>query len=135
MKAEPIEWKEEYSVGNEEIDAQHKGLFEIVNNFIEAYNEGETRKVLLRTLMKLIEYTGYHFASEEALMELNGYPKYEEHVKQHKELINGINEVFEQIKSGDKEVDDKVLKLIKSWLINHVMKADKQYMPYLSDKK
>ena len=49
-----FQWKESYSVGNTEIDAQHKRLFQLAEDLHTAMTAGKGKQVLTQTLAMLI---------------------------------------------------------------------------------
>ena len=67
-----FEWK--YSVNIASIDAQHQKLFAIADELHEAMRNGQAGPVLAKTLDRLVQYTKTHFANEEGLMKIHGYP-------------------------------------------------------------
>lgn len=85
-----IAWKQEYSVGNEAIDADHQGLFDLVRELAEA---DITDGLLNSILVRLENYAAGHFSREEALMEKMGYPGFEEHKKQHQAFVEWLRTV------------------------------------------
>jgi hemerythrin len=76
-----IQWKDDYSVNVKEIDAQHQQLVNMVNELHAAMREGKANQVLQDLLKKLIDNTGYHFSTEEKLMQTYNYPGYIYHKK------------------------------------------------------
>ena len=60
-----IEWNEKYSVHIEEIDSQHKKIFSIINRLHSALKARKGKKVIGNLLDELVDYTYYHFATEE----------------------------------------------------------------------
>ena len=69
-------WNESYSVGNEIIDNDHRGLFDTLNSLESAakWPNPEDIAVILETL---INYTRNHFQREERLMRGVGYPEFD----------------------------------------------------------
>ena len=63
-------WEEKFSVGNEDIDTQHKGLFSLGNELFEASRTQSIKPIIMR----LYKYTREHFSSEEEMMKRIGYP-------------------------------------------------------------
>ena len=71
-------WKDSYSIGVQEIDAQHRRLFSLADELHSAMNAGKGKVVLEQVLQNLITYTKSHFAGEERLMqrEMNEAPNH-----------------------------------------------------------
>lgn len=77
--SEFIVWSDELSVGIEEIDEQHKVLVNLINRMHNAIAEKHGSEVVSGILAELVDYTKIHFAVEESLLRILGYPGYEEH--------------------------------------------------------
>ena len=71
-----IEWTDELSVGIQEIDDQHRLLVSILNKLHTAMYEHQGKEVAEKILNELVDYTKIHFAVEESLMRVLGYPQY-----------------------------------------------------------
>jgi hemerythrin-like metal-binding protein len=76
-----LAWKESYSVGINQIDEQHKVLFQMLNKLYDAMKEGKGKAVLVNLLSELFEYTKYHFKTEEDIITKYNYSKVKEHLK------------------------------------------------------
>ena len=63
-----ITWESKLEVGIKTIDKQHRKWVELYNALDRALETGEEEKKLAETLDALIDYSGYHFGTEEALM-------------------------------------------------------------------
>lgn len=69
-----LQWKEEYSIGEEEIDSQHKRLFEIAAGAFSIVSPSERAAKVKETIRRLVEYTRFHFDEEERFMKEELYP-------------------------------------------------------------
>ncbi len=127
-----VEWKDEYSVGIESIDNDHKQLIYLLNQFTIAYDYAMNESFEAKAFYDLLEYTRYHFKREEELMQENSYPDFEAHKLQHEKMINQTEEFVRiyQEKGHDslKEVSD----FLTHWLINHINGTDKEYSEHLN---
>ena len=72
--------------GIDDVDAQHRILFELANDVVETSDEKKGRAFFERTSTFLKEYVAYHFASEEMVMLEHHYPKVEAHSQRHASL-------------------------------------------------
>jgi hemerythrin len=122
-----VEWQESLSVGVEEIDRQHKLLFDKYNAFFTAYSEGRSDEEVIRLLSFLEEYVGVHFADEERLQRLIGFPDYQKHLKQHQELSRKVAELSERFKNQgpDPNLITSTGLLMTGWLIEHISVMDR----------
>ena len=62
-----IQWSNQYSVGIDLLDADHKVLISLINQIDEAIRSSEPVELVRRVLDALLDYTDYHFSREEAL--------------------------------------------------------------------
>ena len=125
-----VEWSRDLSVGIEEIDDQHKVLVDLVNEMHEAIHQRRGRDVVRRVLAKLAEYTRIHFAVEESLMCILGYPDYEIHKEQHEQLIRHMSALQNKVDSGKTAIGFELMHFLKVWLTRHIMASDKEYGAY-----
>jgi hemerythrin len=128
-----IEWRKHYEIGLKEVDDQHKHLVEILNEMIRAKNEDRINEVLGKILKELVDYTNYHFSSEEKYMMKYGYPGTTEHKAQHKMLVKQLVKILEELKSGKMQVGDKLFGILQHWLIRHVLDHDKKFGYFLEE--
>ena len=122
-----ITWKNEYSVGNEEIDSQHKKLIEMINELHEAMTQGKGNKMVGEIVLKMVDYSKVHFSAEEKMMQNFKYSGMADHIKEHQAFIAKAQEYEEQIKSGSFNVSISIATFLKDWLTNHILKIDKAY--------
>ena len=125
-----IAWSDVLSVGIDEIDAQHKVLVGLVNQMHEAIHERHGSDVVRGILTKLADYTKIHFAVEESLMRILGYPGYDEHKVQHEELIHSMLDLQEKVDSGKTAIGFELMHFLKIWLTKHIMESDQDYGSY-----
>ena len=96
-----FEWNDQYSVGVANVDEQHKKLVGYLNDLFEALNVGKGKEILDSILDNMVEYTQYHFATEEKLMKLHGYPGYDDHKKKHDKLAEHVLDLKSQYAAGN----------------------------------
>ncbi|WP_054695810.1 bacteriohemerythrin [Syntrophomonas palmitatica] len=124
-----IEWKTDYSIGVDEIDEQHKKLFEIANRaYILLKNELITDKYdqITAIFAELLDYTEYHFSFEEKYMTSIGYKKFLSHKVIHEDFVEKVKNIdLKQIdEDQDKHLMD-ILNFIVDWISEHILVQDK----------
>lgn len=129
-----FEWKQEYSIGIQSIDAQHQGLFSTAAELYKAMSAGQGKSVLARILDRLVQYTAMHFAHEERLMRQHGYPDLEKHLVEHAALTKQVVDFQAEFHSGRANMTVQVLNFLNSWLQQHINVSDKAYAPHLKTK-
>lgn len=133
----PIVWKEKMSVGNTIIDDEHKLLICLLNS-VEIALQVENHADMVRFLVKeLHQYTRNHFFQEEKIMKDRKYPDLENHKKEHKAILEQISELevklenTENSDSGFKDLEADIASMLRSWIIDHVIKTDLKMKPYM----
>lgn len=129
---ELVEWDSAYSVKIDEIDRQHKVLFDLVNQVYKGMMNNRGRAAMGEALTALTDYTRNHFSYEENMMRDQGYPDLPAHMERHKKLVGQVMDFKDKFDKGLVEVDIELLDFLKSWLINHIQGVDKLYTPYLN---
>jgi hemerythrin-like metal-binding protein len=124
-KAE-IQWIPEYTVGNKEIDEQHKVLFTIINDFFQQDN----KPAAIMLFKNLSSYIDLHFESEENLLKQINYPETTEHIKIHKELRAKFYLLEKKLEDYDIDVHHKIAMFLYNWLAKHILKSDMEYKSY-----
>jgi hemerythrin len=129
-----FEWKQEYSVGIDSIDQQHKKLLGLINQLQTAVDFSTGEQFEREALDQLIDYTKTHFTYEEGLMEQNGYPDFESHKAQHVKMISRVGEVLAEYEQDQDTAMKNAVIYLKDWLINHINGTDKAYSSFLIGK-
>lgn len=124
-------WKEEYKIGIEEIDSQHKGLISLINKLYQAMREGKGRYIVHEILKNLIEYTEKHFKTEEGWMEEYKYPGLQRHREEHESLKRKVQEMEENFMDAPPGFSIKLANFLKEWLHNHLLGSDKRFGDFL----
>lgn len=129
-----ITWDDDYSVGIAEVDTQHRKLVGLVNDLHDAMSVGKGRSVLSSVLTELVEYTAYHFKTEEDLFEQFDYPDRAEHKRLHDELTAKAVKLKESYDQGNQMITIEVMVFLSDWLRVHILQEDKQYSAFLTSK-
>jgi hemerythrin len=129
-----IKWNKFYSVHIEEIDNQHKRLIDLINRMYDAMKSGKGRDALSAVLAELVDYTVYHFETEERMFLQHGYAEYEAHKIIHDDLTRRTRELKDQLDRGNDLITMDVMLFLSNWLNVHILEVDKKYVPYLGSK-
>lgn len=130
IKENPCEFTDEYLVGIDIIDKEHRQLFHIVDKadkLIKSYDVESGYDKIIDILNELKEYTIKHFADEEEYMAGIGYDGLTAQKRAHDAFIDKINNVnINEIDANPKEYLQQLLEFLLGWLINHILCADKK---------
>jgi len=127
-----IKWDSSFSVNVEEIDEQHKMLVGMINTFYESI-KGEQRDALGALLDSLIDYTHYHFSTEENYMDRFNYQNTESHKQEHRLFTEKVLDVKRRFDEEQFVITFEITNYLRDWIVNHVMKSDKRYSRCFND--
>lgn len=126
-------WNESYSVNVEEIDAQHKMLFEILNSLALAMQVNRGREAIGYTLDSLFDYSVYHFSTEEKYFEELNYPDSFKHKQEHDRFVESLIRFRDDFKTGKNLVSVELLNFLRNWIKDHIQGSDKKFGPYFNE--
>lgn len=122
-----VKWSNAYSVGVEEIDIQHRRLFEIVNNYLESAGTGD-QSAPEKLLINIVEFTDTHFKTEEKYFDLFHYPESENHKKMHREFRTKVMGFVSNYRSRGTVNTVIIMDALKKWIIDHTLIYDRKYV-------
>lgn len=122
-----FQWSDEFNVGIQEVDEQHKVLVQLLNQLHEAIREHHGKATSREILNRLAEYTRTHFLLEESLMRLTHYPGFEIHKAQHEELIQQVVALQDKLDNEGATITFELLHFLKTWLTQHINDSDKRF--------
>ena len=128
-----IAWSNDLETGNDAIDTQHKELFRLTSNLVEACENNKEQEVMGETLDFLAAYTVQHFTDEEALQVEHKFPAYEKHKKLHDDFKAKVVGLIKQYKEDSASVDlrAQVNTTIIRWLLLHIKGEDFKIADYI----
>ncbi len=127
-KAVFYRWIDTMSVQSEEIDQQHKQLIEILNELYQAFVDKEHKEKIGTIINRLEEYTKYHFGTEEKYFDLFGFYDKENHIKEHQEFREKVEEFIQKYRKQSEALTYNVMVYLRNWLNNHIMGTDRKYI-------
>ena len=131
---ESIQWQERYSVGVSAIDQQHRGLLEIINRIIKSVDEKAEWQSTSVMIDSLVNYAYNHFAVEERYMLDADYPGVMPHIALHLDFIRKVFSLSRDAKQNGAVSQQEILSFLGEWYASHILKIDREYMPYLAAK-
>ncbi len=136
-----IAWDDSISLNISEIDNQHKQLVKILNELFDAMKDARGFEVLDDILKRLIDYTEYHFSTEERYFDQFRYIESETHKEEHRLLIKQVNEFKKAFDEGQMKRDGSqsvltvdLWNFLKKWLIDHIQISDQKFAPLFKEK-
>ena len=129
-------WCDQFSVGNNVIDSDHKYLIETINR-VEQSAGTKNRGELAAALDVLTRYSRAHFDREEKIAYAVGYKQVPHLTQSHKELLKQLDQLGGEIDALGLEFPSEAVvhftNFLGDWLINHILREDRLMKPILQN--
>lgn len=116
-------WSDSFNTGDTEIDQQHQHLVQLLNK-LASYVAFDGQQVDVHEFLdELIDYTVYHFESEERLWmaDIPEHPQAIAHIKSHQDFIEYVAQLRGEAESLPSEKwMETVLSFLTRWLASHI---------------
>ncbi len=128
-----LQWSESLATGFGKIDEQHKELINRYNDLLKACKEGRGRREIGEVLEFLGSYVVHHFSEEEQLMTKFAYPGIDQHVQQHKLLVEEVQKLQKDMSENGPSVSVliNINTTLLNWLVAHIKDIDMQLGAFL----
>lgn len=125
-------WSEQYRLGIEAIDRQHRQLFDLIANLGRLIGAQAGVGEIRAALAQFVRWAEIHFACEQTLLEVAGYPDLAAHVAEHEDFLRALARNVELVASRPLAVTEtKIGSLLTSWLQNHILENDRAYVRHM----
>lgn len=136
-----ITWRDQMSVGIKAIDDDHKHLIDIINQLEIAirktnWQRSEREDFMQVLLGRLRSYAKEHFSREEELQVASNYQGLIENQRHHHHLVTDLESYSSRFlgqRDGEKPVtDNEMVKFLRRWLVEHIIKVDLKMKGHVS---
>lgn len=127
-----IEWQDDWYLGVDKIDNQHKELLSLVNRILK--DDIKTKELV----NDFIDYAAKHFRDEEKLMFHNVYPhkQYYIHKVEHQKFTRALLEIsFALQENNDDSLPLKFRQFCIDWFRLHFLETDKLFTNFIKEVK
>lgn len=125
---------EKYMTGIEEIDNEHRKLFDIIGEafqLVENNNEYDIYDETMHILDELEDYTKTHFAHEEEYMKSVNYPDLRMQQRAHTVFLEKLEDKdLGENYENQREFLEEMLDFLYAWLGRHILQMDKKIGEY-----
>ena len=128
--AESILWDDTFLVGLEEIDKQHKELFDLYNGLLSAHEAGD-ETIVSHAFEEMANYLDQHFSTEEEFWRRDD-TIYHAHRTLHFDFVKYV--LHTTASGSDLAALGSLLDFLSGWLLDHVLTVDKVQFQELRDK-
>lgn len=131
-----ITWRPEFATDVAIIDDQHRVLINMLNEASLKLTDRSPIEDFLRIVQGLLNYAGYHFQTEEKLMNDNSYAAAcgadsEQHLSQHHAFAEKVVAVKTGLKAGQRIAKADLVNFLTEWLTDHILNTDKKLGAFL----
>lgn len=133
IAAMPYIWTMELATGIAPIDEQHKRLLLSLNALLSACSRERDHAEISTALDLFLGYVCRHFHDEEWMQIQYDYPEYARHKALHDAFADKVHELCEELEQQGPTtlMQSKVRVHMGDWLIQHIVKEDRQLAEYL----
>jgi hemerythrin-like metal-binding protein len=120
------------ATGLPELDVEHQLQVRLVEALRRSVAAGQERAVQGALLQQLEDASNVHFMSEELMMRLHAWERYEQHVEEHRRLLEELKTVRVLFERGGPAAVDEALEQVQGWLAGHVRGMDRAFAEYVA---
>lgn len=139
---DPFAFTDKYKTGIDLVDKEHRRLFEIIketNDLIQNDLLHDKYDEIMRLLVELKDYTEFHFADEEMLMEKMHYPELAAQKRAHTAFVERLVEIdlseLDDMDNNQQTYLQELIQFLLGWLANHIIGMDKKIAVYMDEMK
>jgi hemerythrin len=122
-----IVWSDDFLIGIEELDYEHRRLIEDINRLLRELRERADMDGIQITLGTIHSRLQAHFALEERVMVSHKHTLYAEHKAEHESLLDESAERMSSFNRDPNPGDQKAIEdVLSQWLVNHILTTDKK---------
>jgi hemerythrin-like metal-binding protein len=125
-----IKWTDEFSLGIDEVDKEHKALVDFINSLYDVIHVGADYVQVVELLGEIYSQIAVHFAHEEDMMQESGYSRFEEHREDHETLLDDLREIMDEVEADGSFDAIELSSDLNRWFIDHFRTHDARlYLP------
>lgn len=130
--AQPIEWREQFTIGVAQLDSHHQTLLGLLNEVRgidrNMHVSSATRDWSLLLLQKFNDYAAYHFLAEEKLIRehLTEDADMLAHIAAHRSYWTSIDFFRQRYQIVGEPVWSELVHYLEQWWLQHMQVTDKE---------
>jgi hemerythrin len=126
-----ITWKDEYSVGTEDLDSQHKDVMKLINRLIDYTSSSMPSEKFADILHDVHKHYIEHLEYEVQLLKKLHYPAFEEHNDLHEKYHETIALLTFDASEYDDLIPQKLLDFLNHLWTEHLLVEDMKYKEFI----
>ena len=124
-----ITWKNEYSVGVDELDQGHKKLIGMINELYLAMINDRGQRMVRTIISDMLGYAQDHMTLEEEYLRRSKYLGILDHQRAHEQFLAKGLDLKQRSDAGDFVLSYEVIQFLSDWLNEHILETDMLYIP------
>ena len=131
-----VQWSDDLSVGVPLIDQQHQLLIGRIQELSDAIRNYQGGGEVAKTLDFLMDYTDFHFGTEERHMRALEYPGLQKNREKHaefKQTLKNLGSDFEE-EGATSDLADSIDQLLGHWFVEHIKNVDQKLGDFLEEQ-
>lgn len=124
-----VSWRKAFECGHPVIDAQHRHLFVLCNELINAVLSQQSDVDVEWLIEELIDHISDHFCTEEALLAKTRHPLSSEHQDVHRVLLIKAKDLHRRFRDRQVLAAELIGFIACDIITNHITKDDLKFAP------
>ncbi|MDE2376057.1 bacteriohemerythrin [Bradyrhizobium sp.] len=114
-----VYWKDDYSVGTEPVDDEHKALIERINRLYDQLMVEDEPSAVAAFFEALVNAITMHFALEERFLREHGYEQLPQQREDFERLLDEIVGLVDEFDRDEETGRDDLAARLDGWLSSH----------------
>lgn len=127
MSDAQFEWDDSFLIGIEELDHEHKRLIDDINRLYKELARHDEKSEIEKSLGNIYARMHAHFALEEHVMREHKYKFFDEHKREHDELLDSYTEYMLRFLNNTGASSSTLIEdTLRHWIVTHIITSDKK---------
>ena len=132
-------WRPDFATGVAIIDDQHRVLINMLNEANTKLNDRSPIADFSKIVQGLLSYAGYHFQTEDGLMNQHGYvtdcaEDAAQHKAQHTAFAEKVVAVQASLAAGQRIPKADLVDFLTQWLADHILNTDRKLGKFICSR-
>lgn len=128
-----VKWNEKWQCGEENIDKQHKEVFEFVSELLKVSKSTDEKQNTISHINDIISGMNKHFEYEEKILIKANYKDIYNHKKIHNGLIKRLEEIKKYVKMDTLDSRNAFTLIFDEIIVGHLLCEDVKFYPYIKN--
>jgi hemerythrin-like metal-binding protein len=119
-----LQWKNEYSVGIESMDDEHREMITLINSTYDKLGSDAEPDQIDDCLAEIFNTISMHFALEERIMQKAAYAEFEAHKNDHEDLLDRLRDLMDDFFADPVTGAQRLEQNLSDWFEGHFSTFD-----------